>query len=61
MKPAIGALQSACSEAFDAYAQRAELNEQKAKAWDYLVDKGWLTGRQITEAREFARMEENHD
>ncbi len=61
MRPAIGALQSACSEAFDAYANRAELNEKKALMLDYLMRRGYVNDRHINEAREFARMEENHD
>ncbi len=59
MKPATDVFKSAMLDMFDEYSKRADLNEQKAAAWDYLVDKGWLTGRKIAEAREFARLKED--
>ncbi len=61
MRLAIDALQTACTKAFDAYADRAELNEKKADMMDYVVTRGWLNGRQIAEAREFARLKEEDE
>ena len=58
MKPASDIFKSAMLDMFDEYSKRADLNEQKADAWDYSVDRGYLTPREQAEAREFARLKE---
>lgn len=58
MNPADRAIRSAFTEAFANYTARADLNEHKADAWDFVIDRGYLTPREIREAREFARLGE---
>ncbi len=62
MNPADRAVRSAFNEAFANYTARADINEKKALMLDYIIKRGMLTGREIAEAREFARLkEEDHD
>ncbi len=61
VNPADRAIRSAFTEAFANYTARADVNEKKALMLDYLMRRGYVNDRHINEAREFARMEENHD
>ncbi len=58
MNPADRAVRSAFNEAFANYTARADVNEKKAAMLDYIIKRGMLTGRQLAEAREFARLKE---
>ncbi len=59
MNPADRAIRSAFNEAFANYTARADVNERKAAMLDYIIKRGMLTGRQLAEAREFARLKED--
>ncbi len=61
MNPADRAIRSALDEAFANYAARADINEKKANMLDYIIKRGMLTGREIAEAREFARLKEEDE
>ncbi len=58
IQPADRAIRSAFNEAFANYTARADVNEKKALMLDYIIKRGMLTGRQIAEAREFARLDD---
>ncbi len=59
VNPADRAIRSAFNEAFANYTARADVNEKKAAMLDYILKRGMLTGREIAEAREFARLKED--
>ncbi len=59
MNPVDRAVRSAFTEAFANYTARADINEKKSLMLDYIIKRGMLTGRQIAEAREFARLKDD--